>query len=188
MPGKKFRFAYSLAAMAAVVALQAPVVTAAEPANAQTQVNSNDRYDKHHKGQSKRHARSHQRDVAFMVPGYGPVGQKTLDSLNLTDTQKQKIEAARVEQQALRATHRNGMRSNMQERFAQLEAGKIDPHAAVQAMRGNQEKMMQQRTNVTGKWLEAWDALDADQRNALTQALAKRHEQRKGKMQRQSAS
>ncbi|QIM49642.1 hypothetical protein G9Q38_10905 [Pusillimonas sp. DMV24BSW_D] len=185
MPGKKSRLAYSLATVAAMVALQAPLAVAAEPNNAETQV---DRSGKHDRYAHQRHARSQQRDIAFMIPGYGPVGKKTFDSLKLTDSQQQKVNAAQAEQQALRAAHKSTMKSNMQARFAQLEEGRIDPRAALQAMQATQQEMSQRRLDVAEKWLQAWEALEADQQKVLTQALADRHEHRKDKMQRHSAS
>lgn len=188
MPGKKSRLAYSLATVAAIVVLQAPLASAVEPNSAETQVDRVDRTGKHERHEHQRHARSQQRDVAFMIPGYGPVGKKILDSLKLTDSQQQKVNAAQAEQQALRAAHKNTMKSHMQARFAQLEEGRIDPRAALQAMQATQQEMSQRRLDVADKWLQAWEALDADQQKVLTQALADQHEHRKDKMQRHSAS
>lgn len=188
MPGKKSRLAYSLATVAAMIALQAPLAAAAEPNNAETQVDRIERTGKYDRHEHQRHARSQQRDIAFMIPGYGPVGKKTLDSLKLTDSQQQKVNAAQAEQQALRAAHKSTMKSNMQARFAQLEEGRIDPRAALQAMQATQQEMSQHRLDVAKKWLQAWEALDADQQKVLTQALADRHEHRKDKMLRHSAS
>tara|TARA_A100000171_G_C2132625_1_gene147758 strand:- start:2017 stop:2583 length:567 start_codon:yes stop_codon:yes gene_type:complete len=188
MSGKKSRLAYSLAAMAALVALQAPVAMAAQSDQATTQVNRAEHDGRHGKSEHKRHSRAHQRDVAFMIPGYGPIGQKTLDALKLTDSQKQKVDAARAEQKALRDAHRNNMKSNMKARAAQLEEGKIEPREALQAMQAAHQEMSQRRNNVAHKWLDAWEALDAGQQEMLTKALADRYAHQKDKMQGHSAS
>lgn len=188
MSDKKSRLVYSLAAMAAVVALQAPAVATAETTPAQTQADRSDRYAEPQKGERKHHARAQKRDIAFMIPGYGAVGQKTLEALNLTDDQKQKIEAAQAEQKAFRSAHRSEMKSVMQTRLKQLQEGNIDPRAAESLRQTTHEKMAQQRSKVADKWLEAWDTLDKEQQKVLSKALADRYEHRKSKMRAHSAS
>lgn len=184
MPGRKPRLAYSLAALAAMVAMQSPLAVAAQFNKAPTQSGRIEHNGRHDQSEHKRHAHSQSRDIAFMIPGYGPIGQKTLESLVLTDSQKQKINVAQTEQQALVEAHRNSMQLTMQTRLVQLQEGAIDPRAALQAMNTAREEMAQRRLSVAGKWLQAWEALDADQQKVLTQALADRYEHRKEKMQR----
>src|SRR3546814_14692785 len=73
----------------------------------------------------------HRHGAAMLVPGYGPIGAKTLASLELNDSQSELLKSARAAGKDLRQARREAMKDAWKAKGQQLASGKIDPHQAV---------------------------------------------------------
>lgn len=169
-------FASTLAAVVAAVALQAPAVAGPQSSDspmAQSQQDGKRGYRHHGK-----HDRMGYANVGLVVPGYGVIGQKAIDDLALTDTQKQLVQQARDAQKELWSSHRTDMQSQRAARVAALKDGKLDPRAALAAMNERRAKMIQSRDAMTEKWLAVWDSLDETQRGKVSAYLSERADRR----------
>src|SRR5690606_29438739 len=82
----------------------------------------------HHKHMRGHH---HQHRAAMLVPGYGPLGEKSVEALKLNDSQKKLLQEARDAQTAQRGERFAAMKDKRQERVDALKAGKVDPRAAL---------------------------------------------------------
>jgi hypothetical protein len=124
------------------------------------------------------HAKKHHHEkkgMSLWIPGYGPVRHKLVSSLNLNDSQMKLVADAQAAQQALRQSRRDAMKTARQQRKEQLDAGKVDPHAAVQAADAMWQKAMSTgRQEVNQKWLAVWDALDSTQQQKIAAYLKER--------------
>ncbi len=130
------------------------------------------------------HAKRHHREkegVSLWVPGYGPVKHKLVRSLNLNESQMKLMSDAQAAQATLMQSRRDAMKTAWQQRKEQLDAGKIDPHAALQAADGMWQKSMSTgRQEVNQKWLAVWDSLDSTQQQKIAAYLKKRADSRAG--------
>lgn len=118
-------------------------------------------------GYGKHHAMKQMRNAGMMVPGYGPVPQRVVDSLALNDEQKALVATAKAEQDAVKAAHREAMKQGLGQRGQLLQDGSVDPRAAVQARQAHRDQMQVQAQQVQQKWLAVWDALSAEQQQTL---------------------
>jgi len=191
-----------LAAIAAAVSVQgvalaaSPAASDAQPPAAQAE---GARAGYHHKkmhGPHRHHGPQLHR-AAMWVPGYGPLGEKTVKDLALNDNQQKLLDQAREAQKAARA---EGFKAMQESRKAQLEAlksGKIDPRAALKQSQEAREKGLQERRQIDEKWLAVWDSLDDGQRQKATAHFSERaqkmadlmarHAERAGKAPREKA-
>ncbi len=130
------------------------------------------------------HAKKHQHEkkgASLWVPGYGPVGHKLVSSLNLNDSQMKLVADAQAAQQALQQSRRDAMKKAREQRKEQLDAGKVDPHAALQAADAMWQKAMSTgRQEVNQKWLAVWDALDSAQQQKIAAYLKERADRHAG--------
>ncbi|UHL64947.1 hypothetical protein LSG25_03310 [Paralcaligenes sp. KSB-10] len=168
------------AAMAATPATpdSAAQVASGQAAAPQTPSTHSPRMGRHH----------HDKDMAMWIPGYGPVKQKLVTSLALNANQAKLLEDAQSAQKALRHARWDAMKSARQEKKAQLDAGKVDPHAAQQAMDAVVQKAQGERQQITQKWLAVWDSLDSAQQQKVAAYLKERadkHYKHEGRHHRQ---
>src|SRR3546814_12392129 len=73
----------------------------------------------------------HRHGAAMLVPGYGPIGAKTLASLELNDSQSELLKSARAAGKDLRQARREDMKNAWKAKGQQLAYGKTDPPPAV---------------------------------------------------------
>ena len=176
MQRKSSVLASSLAAVVAAVALQTPVF-ASPLAPDSAPVTAVEGY-RGHKHDGKHHGKRHgQRDVAraaLVVPGYGGISQKFLDTLALTDAQKGLLEQAQQARKSLWSGQKDQMKSQRDARKAELSSGKIDPRAAIEARQTRRDTMVKIQAEMTAKWLAVWDSLDDTQRGKIAAHLAER--------------
>lgn len=109
--------------------------------------------------------------VAFVVPGYGPVTNEFAASLNLTDEQNEKIAAVKakiIDQAEARRDQRGGPFVEMAElRKKQLADNKMDPEALLKKRDELRDTWQDRRGEFTDDWLEVWNALDDEQQAKL---------------------
>ena len=121
------------------------------------------------------HAKKLQHGTSMWVPGFGPVNQKTVSSLKLNDSQMKLVADARAAQDEFQKSLHDLKRTTRQEQKAQLNTGKIDPHAAQNTADDVWKKGMgASRDQLTKKWLAVWDALDSTQKQKVTAYLKQR--------------
>lgn len=137
-------------------------------------------------GYGKHHAMKQMRDAGMMVPGYGPVPQRVVDTLALNDDQKALIAVARAEQDAVKAAHREAMKQGFGQRGQSLQDGNVDPRAALEARQAQRDAMRGQARQVQEKWLAVWDGLNADQQKILATHFQERAEKFREHMRRHS--
>lgn len=113
--------------------------------------------------------------ISMWVPGYGPVNQETVSSLKLNDSQMKLVADAQAAQDEFQKSLHDLKQTARQEQKAQLNTGKIDPHAAQNAADNMWKKgMSKSRDQLTKKWLAVWDALDSTQKQKVTAYLKQR--------------
>lgn len=121
------------------------------------------------------HAKKHHREkksISMWVPGFGPVNQKTVTSLKLNESQQKLVADAKAAQDDFQKNLHEMGRATRQGQKAQLDTGKIDPHAAQNAKDDIWKKGMgERRDQLTKKWLAVWDALDSTQQQKVTAYL-----------------
>lgn len=120
------------------------------------------------------------KDVGLLVPGFGPVPQAVVDSLELTDAQKDKIAQAKSkieEKRQKMAENRKEHRpfAEVSElRAKQLEEGKLDPKAILKEREKQREQMKDQHEAFTDEWIAVWNDLN-DEQQAKVAAYFKEH-------------
>lgn len=118
------------------------------------------------------------------LPGAGPISPRLLKELSLDDAQTQRLEDARKAQRTLRDAHRDTMAAAFKLRSQQLEAGKLDPRAMLQAQQDARVKQQADVKVVQDKWLALWDSLTSEQQAKVVQHLKTQDERRERRMQR----
>ena len=134
--------------------------------------------------QAAPHATKHHREkngMALMVPGFGSVKHKVVNSLKLNDSQMKLLADAQAAQDAFQKSLHDLKRTARQEQKAQLDTGKIDPHAAQKAADDMWKKDMgASRDQLTQKWLAVWDSLDSAQQQKITTYLKQKADRHTG--------
>lgn len=117
------------------------------------------------------------------IPGLGPVSKAQVDQLKLDDKQQALLKTAQDGQRGLRDAMRTsgGQRHDLLK--AQLDAGKLDPHALVDQTDKSREQFGSQAKQVRDQWLAVWDSLNDAQRAQVTQLV----KERQAKMQERHA-
>jgi hypothetical protein len=187
MQATKSSLFLKLSVLAAAVAFQGAALAATPSASAadgsaQASVTAPSYKSAMH-GHHAHRGMQHHHSMAMLVPGYGPIGYKTVYGLSLTDSQQKLLKEAQASQQALGQSRRESMKTAWQARIEQVKAGKIDPHAAVKESQAAQQKAFDARQDVNQKWLAVWDALDAGQQQKVTAQLDHRAERFAKRMQ-----
>lgn len=119
------------------------------------------------------HAMQAMRD-AIWLPGVGPIGKKEVTELKLDANQQSLFTAAQQAQQDLRKAMRENAMNRRQTLDAQLQAGKLDPHALADAQAQSRQQAQGQADQVRQKWLALWDSLNDGQRQQVTQFVKER--------------
>lgn len=182
-----------LAALAAAVSVQgvAMAQTASTPATAPAVQQSSSatpdvKRDGHHHKHHKRmghHAGHHQHHrAAMLVPGYGPLGEKSVEALKLNEDQNKLLQEARDAQKAEREQRFEGMKEKREARLETLKAGKLDPRAALKDADKAREAVSERHEKISEKWLALWDSLDDGQQKLVAQQFTQRAEQRSERM------
>lgn len=131
-------------------------------------------HSRHHHGH-RHHSQHHQhRQAAMWVPGYGPLSKHAVESLSLTDSQRQRLNEAQAARLARHKTRGESMRANRAAQASQLQAGQIDPHAALQKAAEAHSKMVDNRRELNQKWLAVWDSLDSAQQEKIAMHFSQR--------------
>lgn len=173
----RFAIRSNLAALAMVAAsggLLAGTVMAAPPVDGGPAAMHEGRHgDGFHKGM---------RD-GLWIPGLGPVSKAQVDQLKLDDKQQALLKTAQDGQRGLRDAMRasGGQRHDLLK--AQLDAGKLDPHALADQTDKSREQFGSQAKQVRDQWLAVWDSLNDAQRAQVTQLV----KERQAKMQERHA-
>lgn len=131
----------------------------------------------HHKHHKHMHRHAQQR-AAMLVPGYGPLGEKSVDALKLNDDQKKLLQEARDAQKVERGERFEAMKEKRQERVDALKAGKLDPRAALKEADSARKAAAERHEKISEKWLALWDSLDDGQQKLVAQQFAERAEKR----------
>ncbi|ARP90471.1 hypothetical protein CAL14_09360 [Bordetella genomosp. 9] len=111
---------------------------------------------------------------ALWLPGVGPIGKQEVAKLKLDAKQQALFDAARQAQQDLRKSVRERGMARHKALDAQLQAGKLDPHALVQDETQGRQQAQAQAEQVRQKWLALWDSLNDGQRQQITQFVKER--------------
>lgn len=111
--------------------------------------------------------RMYTQNFGMIVPGFGPVSQEVVDSLDLSDKQKEKIAKLKEKaQKKMKGRFNDGERpyqAMFEMRQQQLEAGKLDPKAMVKQRDNLRDSMKALHNEYTDEWLEVWDDLNNEQ-------------------------
>ena len=182
---------FKLAAIAAAVSVQGVALAqpAAAPATTATEQSAPATSDAtrggHHAHPHHQHMHRHhdQRRAAFVVPGYGSLGEKSVEALKLNDSQKKLLQQAQEAQKGDRAGRFDVMKEERQERYEALKAGKLDPRAALKDAEAAHQAAIESRAKISEKWLAVWDSLDEGQQKLVGQQLAERAGKRAERMQ-----
>lgn len=160
--------AFALPGLATAAPSAAPASTTQSVApSSADQVKSNAPHAKRHHRQKK--------SIAMWVPGFGPVNQKTVTSLKLTDSQQKLVADAKAAQDDFQKNLHDMGQATRKGQKTQLDTGKIDPHAAQDAKDAIWKKGMgERRDQLTKKWLAVWDSLDTAQQQKVTTYLKQR--------------
>lgn len=169
-----------LAAIAAAISVQG-VALAASPASTpdaapaattqnspETSARDHKRFGHHHHHHQRMMRHGHHGKAALLIPGYGPLGEKSVAALELTADQKKLVEEAKAAQKELRTLKFEAFKAQRQARAEQLKAGTLDPRAAIKQADEAMEKARAERGQIADKWLAVWDALSADQQKKVT--------------------
>ena len=159
--------AYAATGDSSSATAQAAATAAPEQASGQ-----HHKHGRHHKSMHGHHMR----DAALVVPGYGPLRAKFVESLALTDTQSKLVKEAQAEQKETRSARRDAMKAGKSERMEQLKSGKLDPKAALKQAENAHDQVREERSKLNEKWLAVWDALDETQQNKIAVHLNERAE------------
>lgn len=136
-----------------------------------------------HEGRHGHHEWKRHGEPGVMIPGAGPISPRLLKDLSLDAAQTQQLEDARKAQRTLRDAHRDTMAAAFKLRSEQLEAGKLDPRAMLQAQQDARVKQQADVKVVQDKWLALWDSLTAQQQAKVVQHLKTQDERRERRMQ-----
>lgn len=147
----------------------APVAT--DPSSSVERADHKERPGRHGKEQGP----GHQRDAALWVPGYGPLGAEFVKSLALNEQQTTLLTSAQTAQKELQKARHELRRATMKEQVETLQAGKLDPRAALQQMETQHEAMQVQSRKVQQQWLAVWDALTPEQQQKVALQLQQRN-------------
>jgi hypothetical protein len=111
------------------------------------------------------------------------VSKAQVDQLKLDDKQQALLKTAQDGQRGLRDAMRasGGQRHDLLK--AQLDAGKLDPHALADQTDKSREQFGSQAKQVRDQWLAVWDSLNDAQRAQVTQLV----KERQAKMQERHA-
>lgn len=184
-----------LAALAAAVSVQgvAMAQTASTPAtvtapaveqssSATPDVKRNGHHHKHHQrmGHHGGHHQLHR--AAMLVPGYGPLGEKSVEALKLNDDQNKLLQEARDAQKAEREQRFQAMKEKRDARLETIKAGKLDPRAALKDSDKAREEASERHEEIAEKWLALWDSLDDGQQKLVAEQFAQRAEKRAERM------
>lgn len=171
----------SLAALGFIVAaagLSGPAVAAPDPqsSTAQAQHHDGKKSGQHRHDHHGKHRGGHAKRDAVMVPGVGPLSKQQVESLQLDAKQQAAFDAAKQSQGELVKSMREsrGQRHALLE--AQIQSGKLDPHALVAKQDERHAQFRTQSRQVRDKWLAAWDSLNADQQQQVTGWVKERQE------------
>ncbi|PLC54106.1 hypothetical protein CR155_08240 [Pollutimonas nitritireducens] len=146
--------------------------TTASPATSEKTPGHHYKHGRHHKSMLGHHMR----DSAFLVPGYGPLHPKFVDSLALTDAQAKLVKEAQDEQKEARSARIEAMKAGRTEKLEQIKSGKLDPKAALKQTETLHEQAAKERSKIHEKWLAVWDALDETQQGKIAAHLNERAE------------
>ena len=166
--------AYAATGDSASAPVSAPAAAAQASATAAPAQDS-----KHHHKHCRQHKAMHghhMRDAALVVPGYGPLRAKFVESLALTDAQVKLVNDAKAEQKEARSARRDAMKAGMKQRMEQLKSGKLNPEAALKQAEKAHDQAREERSKLNEKWLAVWDALDETQQNKIAVHLNERAE------------
>ena len=202
---KIFAYSTTIATLTAAMALGSvsyaatgtPAGVSADASQTSATVDANHAKDRMHKKghrHHRRHGHHHMHGAAMLVPGYGPLNQKFVDTLALTDAQLKLVQAAKDEQKAGRDERREAMKLAYKDRFEQLKAGKLDPQAALKQKDESLQKAQARHRNIEEKWLAVWSGLDTAQQQKVAahfsdraEKFAKRLEERKARKEKRAA-
>ena len=114
----------------------------------------------------------------------GSFSAQLMANLALTPVQREKLDAAQAARQKMRADNRVSRQAEFDALSTELKRGaEFDPRA-VNIMRANARKVMQDRMDAVQElWLVFWDALDLKQRAQLVDYMTLQHE-RHGRIRR----
>lgn len=111
---------------------------------------------------------------AMWLPGVGPVGKQEVDQLRLDANQQTLFKAAQEAQRDLRKSMREAAGARHKALEAQLQAGKLDPHALSDQQGQSMQQLHAQAEQARQKWLAVWDGLNDGQRQQVALFLKDR--------------
>jgi len=117
--------------------------------------------------------------AAIVIPGFGPVDQKLVDDLKLNDDQKAKLQAALDAKKQARGEHRDTFKKVSDLRKQQIESGKLDPKALLEAEKELRAAMQEKRDAHQAQWLVLWESFTPEQQSTV----GKYYQERAQKMQ-----
>ncbi|HLU20399.1 MAG TPA: hypothetical protein VKZ66_10615 [Pusillimonas sp.] len=176
--------AIKLAAIAAAVSLSGVALaqpSTATPAGPAVEQSGQSPDAKRHSHRSHKHGhmhRHHFQKAALVVPGYGALSEKAVETLKLNEAQVKLVEEAREAQKAQRKNHFASLKEQRAERLQALKDGKLDPKAALEQSQEKRKAMLDQHDKTAAKWLAVWDSLDDGQRKQVAQQFAEKAEKR----------
>ncbi|MDY0271520.1 MAG: Spy/CpxP family protein refolding chaperone [Advenella sp.] len=147
-------------------------------------------YHKGERGQFKHHGKQMRTQAAIVIPGFGPASQQLVDDLKLNDEQKAKLQAALENQKQARGEPREMFKKTFDLRKQQVESGKLDPKAMLEAQKQSRAAMQEKRDAHQAQWLALWDSFTPEQQTTVgkyyqdsAQKMQERKEQRAKRME-----
>ncbi|WP_244193842.1 periplasmic heavy metal sensor [Bordetella genomosp. 12] len=108
------------------------------------------------------------------IPGLGPLSKAQVESLKLDAKQQALFDKARdASRQAMEARRQSGPAPH-ELLEAQLNAGKLDPHALAAEGDKRRAQFEGQEAALRTQWLAVWDSLNDAQRTQVTQIVKER--------------
>ncbi|MVW79969.1 hypothetical protein [Bordetella sp. 02P26C-1] len=171
----------SLAALGFIVAAAGVSGTAIaapdpQPTTAQAKHHDGKQAGQHRHGHHGKHHHGHAMRDAVMVPGVGPLSKQQVESLKLDAKQQAAFDEAKQAQGDLFKSMRESRGQRHQLLDNQIKSGKLDPRALVAEQDSQKAEFHKQSETVRGKWLAAWDTLNADQQKQVTEWVKARQE------------
>ncbi|MFV9473241.1 hypothetical protein ACM5Q9_02305 [Advenella sp. RU8] len=134
------------------------------------------------RGHAKNRGEKMNAKAAIVIPGFGPAGQKLVDDLKLSDDQKAKLQAALANKEQARGEHRDVFKKVFDLRKQQVESGKLDPKALLEAEKELRATMQAKRDAHQAQWLVLWESFTPEQQATVGkyyQERAKNMQERK---------
>lgn len=135
------------------------------------------------RGYFKHHGHKMGTKAAIIIPGFGPASQDLVDGLKLNDDQKAKLQTALDSKKQVRDEHRDTFKKVFDLRKQQVESGKLDPKALLEAEKELRATVQAKRDSHQAQWLALWDSFTPEQQATVGKYYQERAKERAKRME-----